>query len=66
MFRSGMVEPNRGVAGADLAVDRATIGSSMNTSRHEPKCPHQEVVRGRDVLIREQRDDAVEGWHVYL
>ena len=41
VLRSDMVEPNRGVAGADLTVDRATIRSAMHTSRHEAKCLHR-------------------------
>jgi hypothetical protein len=53
VLRSNMVEPNRCVAGTDFPMDWATVGSSMDASRNEPKCLHQEVVRGRDVLICE-------------
>jgi hypothetical protein len=57
------VQPHRRISGADLAMDCLAIGASLDTSRNEPEGLNQEVMRGRDVLIRQNRDDPPECRH---
>jgi hypothetical protein len=60
MLCGDAVEPNGCISRADFAMDRPTLGGSMDAARHEPECLNQEVVRSRDVLIRQNRDDSLE------
>ena len=63
MFSCLGVQEDGGAAGTHFSVNSLAFGSSMHASRGEPESVHQEVVRGRDVLISEKRNDAFDGWH---
>ena len=61
MIRYGhAVKPDRGIAGADLAMDSLAVWSLMDASGSEPKGLHQEVVRLRNVAIREDGNQFIE------
>lgn len=63
MRRSHPVQPHRRISDANLAMDRLTIGASLDTSRDEPEGVNEEVMRGWDVLISQNRDHAAECRH---
>jgi hypothetical protein len=60
------MQPDGFISGTDLTMNRLTLGGSMHASRNEPKYTNQELVCGCDVLIDEDRDDSLKGWHELL
>ena len=63
MLGCDAVQPDRGVAQADLGVDGLSLGALVDSARAEAERADEEVVSGGDVLIDEQRDEAIDGWH---
>jgi len=66
MLGGHVVQPDRCITGTHFTMDRQTLRSSMNPSRHEPKRANQEIVCGWDVPVGEERNDSFEGWHQLL
>jgi len=63
VLRRDAVEPDGGVTGADLPMDRLAFRVSVRPPTVEAKRVDQEIVSRRDVLVRQNGNDSLEGRH---
>ena len=57
------MQPDGMVARDHLAVDGLSVASTLDAAAAEPECVDEEVVRALDVLVHEERDDALDRRH---
>ena len=57
------MQPYRGRSGANFRVHRLAFVVVVNSSGFKPERPHEKVVRCRDILINEERNNAVDLRH---
>ena len=66
VLRGDAMQPDGGIAGTNLTVDGLALPGSLYAPRAEPEGSNQEIMRARDVLIREERNDAFDCRHELL
>jgi len=57
------MQPYRGRSSANFRVHRLVFVVVVNSSRFKPERPHEKVVCGGDILINEERNNAVDLRH---
>ena len=54
------MQPYRGRSAANFRVNRLAFVVVVNSSGFKPERPHEKVVCGRNILVNEERNDAVD------
>src|SRR5262245_10124700 len=66
MLWGDTVKPDSRLTDTDFRVNGLTIGRSIDTSRGEAECLHEEVMSGGNVLVGEHGDDSFKCCHECL
>ncbi len=58
------MQPNHVVSRANLGVNDLAIGSAVHAARREAESGHEEIMRCRNILAKENRDETLDFVHI--